>query len=106
LIGFFSLTPCLATNTVEITADEIDLGNIGMLKAENANGENSQCTATPVAPNLIITAAHCLFDKEKSLFESVHFYPNFNQQSQYIETINIIHMTYLEKKDVALLTLE
>lgn len=106
LIGLFSLTPCMATNAVEITADEIDLGNIGMLKAENSNGENSQCTATPVASNLIITAAHCLFDREENLFESVHFYPNFNQKSQYVERINIIHMTYLEKKDVALLALE
>lgn len=102
-----------AQSAYEIQSDELNLANIGLLKGMNQSGETSQCTATVIAPRLILTAAHCLFSNDDEIFEKLEFYPNYNSSDKSHSRIKVINSFYKKgtigsdiKSDIALLELQ
>lgn len=114
LIALFISFSAIASSTQEVISDEVDLANIGMLKGTSSNTQSSQCTASPISPTLILTAAHCLFDDQDNVFDELEFYPNYNSPTDVKSKINVVNILYYKlsseaqalKYDIAILTLE
>lgn len=66
----------------ELRSEEWPLSSVGRVNVVYADNRRAHCTATVIAPNLVLTAAHCLYDRPRGRWvdpSSVHFVAGYSK---------------------------
>src|SRR5215213_4772487 len=69
-------------DTADLNPAAWPLSSFGRVNVIMGAGRRSQCTGTLVGPRTVLTAAHCLFNKERGIWvhpTSVHFVAGYAQ---------------------------
>ncbi len=130
MVGYFSITAALLLSTLSATAGDSGLKSLptsasGQIWSAvgrlTLNGGRGFCTASLIAPDIILTAAHCLYDNETGsqyVLEDFEFQAGWrNGSAQAIRTVKsfLAHPKYrfsnantIEKvsQDIALIMLD